>query len=112
MVGWCDPVKDRYLRVLRASAEAVQSRAYDERRYETIEQLDGDSVLLIDDTWAAGGHAQSAAFTLRSAGAGRVALVVIGRHVRRNYEIRVDDTVGDRLDALPKAFDWSTCAVH
>jgi phosphoribosylpyrophosphate synthetase len=38
-------------------------------------------VLLVDDTWVSGGSAQSAAVALKTAGARRVALVVIGRHV-------------------------------
>ena len=41
----------------------------------------GADVLLVDDTWVSGGSAQSAAATLKAAGARRVALVVLGRHV-------------------------------
>jgi orotate phosphoribosyltransferase len=38
-------------------------------------------VLLVDDTWVSGGSGQSAAAALKTAGARRVALVVLGRHV-------------------------------
>jgi hypothetical protein len=43
-----------------------------------------------------------------------VALVVIGRHVRRDFEpvSGNEETCGDLLDALPEDFDWTTCAVH
>ena len=41
----------------------------------------GADVLLVDDTWVSGASAQSAAVALKAAGARRVALVVIGRHV-------------------------------
>jgi orotate phosphoribosyltransferase len=41
----------------------------------------GAGVLLIDDTWVSGASAQSAAAALKAAGARRVALVVLGRHV-------------------------------
>jgi hypothetical protein len=41
----------------------------------------GADVLLVDDTWVSGGSAQSAAATLKLAGARRVALVVLGRQV-------------------------------
>lgn len=41
----------------------------------------GADVLLVDDTWVSGGSAQSAAVALKAAGARRVALVVLGRHV-------------------------------
>ena len=41
----------------------------------------GTDVLLVDDTWVSGSSAQSAAAALKAAGARRVALVVLGRHV-------------------------------
>ena len=41
----------------------------------------GTDVLVVDDTWVSGGSAQSAAAALKLAGAGRVAIVVLGRHV-------------------------------
>jgi hypothetical protein len=41
----------------------------------------GSDVLLVDDTWVSGASAQSAAVALKAAGARRVALVVLGRHV-------------------------------
>jgi hypothetical protein len=41
----------------------------------------GGDVLVVDDTWVSGGSAQSAAVALKLAGARRVVIVVIGRHV-------------------------------
>jgi hypothetical protein len=41
----------------------------------------GAGVLLVDDTWVSGGSAQSAAAALKLAGASRVAVVVLGRHL-------------------------------
>lgn len=38
-------------------------------------------VLLIDDSWVSGASAQSAAAALKLAGAARVAIIVLGRHV-------------------------------
>jgi hypothetical protein len=43
--------------------------------------VDGADVLVVDDTWVSGGSAQSAAAALKLAGALRVAVVVLGRHV-------------------------------
>lgn len=43
--------------------------------------LAAEDVLLIDDTWVSGGSAQSAAAALKRAGAARVAVVVLGRHL-------------------------------
>jgi hypothetical protein len=42
---------------------------------------DGADVLLLDDTWVSGASAQSAAVALKRAGAGRVAVVVLGRYL-------------------------------
>jgi phosphoribosylpyrophosphate synthetase len=51
-------------------------------------RVDGDvggaDVLVVDDTWVSGGSAQSAAVAVKLAGARRVAIVVIGRHVNPN----------------------------
>lgn len=44
-------------------------------------RLAARDVLLVDDCWVSGGSAQSAAAALKLAGARRVALVVLGRHV-------------------------------
>jgi DNA-directed RNA polymerase specialized sigma24 family protein len=44
-------------------------------------RADGRNVLLVDDTWVSGASAQSAAAALKLAGAARVALVVLGRHL-------------------------------
>jgi hypothetical protein len=41
----------------------------------------GADVLLLDDTWVSGASAQSAAVALKRAGAARVAVVVLGRHL-------------------------------
>jgi hypothetical protein len=41
----------------------------------------GADVLVVDDTWVSGGSVQSAAAALKLAGARRVAVVVLGRHL-------------------------------
>jgi predicted amidophosphoribosyltransferase len=115
LVRGCAPVADRFERLLEPTgAVASDDRHYNPNRYRPRRDLEGESVLIIDDTWASGGHAQSAAAMLDAHGAGVLALAVIGRHLRRAWEPVRDSgvTTGDRLDALPKQFDWDTCAVH
>jgi hypothetical protein len=41
----------------------------------------GESVLIVEDTWVSGGSAQSVAVALKLAGATRVVVVVLGRHL-------------------------------
>lgn len=113
IVSWCQPIAARYERVARVSGDVPAGRDYDPRRYRATARLDGRDVLLVDDTWATGGHAQSCAAALRAAGASTVALVVIGRHLRRDWRpVPGGPTCGEIFDDLPGAFDWSTCAVH
>lgn len=48
--------------------------------------LDGEHVLLLDDTWARGGHVQSAAGALRRAGAGYVTTLVLARWIDPSWD--------------------------
>jgi predicted amidophosphoribosyltransferase len=101
-----EPVRDRYQRLLRRSAAASQPRRFDVGRFEICRELDGDSVLLIDDTWTTGANAQSAAAALKAAGAPAVAAVVIGRYLNEDWQ---DNRT--RLRALPRPFRWESCAL-
>jgi len=113
LTGWIEPVKSRMLQTLEPTGE-VEGREFDANRFRTVGDVSGQSVLLLDDTWTTGGHAQSASRALLEAGATNVALVVIGRHIRRDFE-PVNGTgkkCGHLLDGLPEDFDWTACAVH
>lgn len=60
---------------------AARGRQVDPGWIQVSGGVAGERVLVIDDTWVSGGSAQSAAVALRRAGAVRVAVVVLGRHV-------------------------------
>ena len=99
-----EPTRERYVPLLRRTAYPVRLHSFSPDRFAATTELTGDPVLLIDDTWTTGASAQSAAATLKKAGSGPIAAVVIGRHVNREW--------GDndrRLRALPTPFDWSCC---
>lgn len=112
VVGWCQPVADRFERVLAPTGRVPPGREFNPDRYHSSRDLSGRRVLLVDDTWASGGHAQSAATALKAAGATTVALIVIGRHVRPDWQVTEGETSGDLLEKLPRQFDWNICAVH
>jgi hypothetical protein len=97
--------RDRHRRLLRRSRFDVAPRAFSREKYVSEPSLSGEPVLLIDDTWTTGANAQSAAAALKAAGAGSVAAVVIGRHVRRDWHHN-----DQHLRALP-AFDWRACGL-
>lgn len=99
------PTRGRYLQLLERSEVRVEPRSFDEAKYKPLRSLAGEAVLLVDDTWTTGANAQSAAAALKTAGAGRIAAVVIGRHLNREWH------ENDRwLKSLP-GFDWRRCAL-
>jgi predicted phosphoribosyltransferase len=100
------PTRERHERLLERSTRPVAGREFSRDKYVTTHRLDGQPVLLIDDTWTTGANAQSAAAALKAAGAGSVGVVVIGRHVKRDWEDN-----DRRLRALTRPFDWSRCAL-
>ena len=100
------PIRGRSTRLLRRSAAPARPHEFDPGRYELADDPRGRAVLLVDDTWTTGANAQSAAATLKRAGSGPVAVVVIGRHVNRAW--RGNDR---QLRGLPQPFEWDRCAL-
>ena len=100
------PTRDRYAELLRRTDAAVALHAFHPDRFVATRELDRQPVLLIDDTWTTGASAQSAAAALKRAGAGRVAAVVIGRHLNRGWHEN-----DRRLRTLATPFDWSRCTL-
>ena len=82
-----------------------RQRDLDPNRF-SAEPVPGARVLLVDDTWATGARAQSAAMALRRAGARSVATIVIGRHLSPAQAPIAEFTPAK----MPFAMD--TCAVH
>jgi predicted amidophosphoribosyltransferase len=71
---------------LVAAAKAQFLRDVSPQHFSTDAALSPDShVLLIDDTWAGGGHAQSAALALRKAGAAHVSALVVARWIKEDF---------------------------
>lgn len=71
---------------LIAAPNAQRPRDVNSAHFTTDEELPRAShVLLIDDTWTRGGHAQSAAIALHGAGARRVSLLVVARWIKEDF---------------------------
>ena len=76
---------------LAPAADVRRPRDVNPAHFTTNHQLpDRSHVLLIDDTWARGGHAQSAALTLHRAGARRVSLLVMARWINEGFRDNAD----------------------
>lgn len=102
-----EPVSNRHRHVLQRSASLTEPHTFDAARFETRDELGGSAVLLIDDTWTTGASAQSAAATLKMAGARVVAAVVVGRYLNGSWRFN-----RERLHALPRPFRWEACALE
>lgn len=66
-------------------------------------------VLLIDDTWTTGGHAQSAVLALRKAGAGRVSVLVVARWLKEDYggnRLFIADLVSRVINSVSNLVDF------
>jgi hypothetical protein len=100
------PTRGRFERVLVRAPTPSATRTFDPTKYTPTRPLDGEAVLLIDDTWTTGANAQSAAAALKAAGAATVAAVVIGRHLNREWHQN-----DRRLRRIPRPFDWEHCAL-
>jgi hypothetical protein len=100
------PTAGRHERLLRRSTTEVAPREFASRKFEAVRSLDGEPVLLIDDTWTTGASGQSAAAALREAGSGPVAAIVIGRHVNREWHQN-----NRRLRGITRPFDWEHCVL-
>jgi len=108
------PTADRYADLLRANTSySPGSRDARPDRYLTDTRLHGESVLLIDDQWTSGGHAQSAACALKLAGAGQVAVVALGRRFDR-YPDRDDYRAAAEAyyrAAKAQGWSWTACCM-
>jgi hypothetical protein len=107
VVGAIDAVAGRFdPSLLRPSDHPSQARRFDPQRFRCSLRLDGESVLLVDDTWTTGASAQSAAAALKLAGARAVGVLVIGRHIHAEYAAN-----GIWLAGLSPRFRWERCAL-
>lgn len=100
------PTRERHRRLLTRTATETPDRTFSTTKFQATTQLTGQSVLLIDDTWTTGASAQSAAAALKAAGADRIAAVVIGRHLNREWHEN-----DRRIRGIARPFDWQACAL-
>jgi hypothetical protein len=71
---------------LVAAADVANPRSTSSEHFHAALPIPaGSHVLLVDDTWTRGGHAQSAVLALRRAGATRVSVLVVARWIKENY---------------------------
>ena len=105
------PTSGRYVELLRPNPDYPEgSRDAHPDRYHTDRRLQDEPILLIDDQWTSGGHAQSAACALKLAGAGSVAVVVLGRHFDRRPDRADYREAAESYYRIAHAQGWSWTA--
>lgn len=97
--------------MLYPTANSQHTREFNANNFATTASLQDAHVLLIDDTWTRGGHLQSAAYTLRGAGAELVTGFVIARWLSPAYG-RTPDLLRElqRADFDPGVCPWTSGA--
>jgi predicted amidophosphoribosyltransferase len=94
---------------LSAVRSAPYPRSVDAQHFRTGAALrPGAHVLVIDDTWVGGGHAQSAVLAARQAGASHVSVLVLARWLNEDYgsNARLLTGIADR-DYDPGLCPWT-----
>ncbi|MBW8483011.1 hypothetical protein [Actinomadura parmotrematis] len=93
--------------VLEAASGVANARAVDGGHFTVRGPLPkGAHVLLLDDTWTSGGHAQSAALSLREAGADRISVLVAARWMKSDYQHNAR-FLGELPDFDPYICPWT-----
>ena len=89
---------------LSIAPQVIHVRGVDPDWLRVTGSVAGTDVLVVDDTWVSGGSAQSAAAALKLAGARRVAIVVLGRHVNpaEPSSARFLAALGEKEKDLPR----------
>jgi hypothetical protein len=100
---------DQYQPLLRPGSERADHNLASDLAYDVVASVSGTRVLLLDDTFTSGARAQSAASSLHCAGAHVVAMVPIGRVIRRDFSHEASALL-DRAEEKP--FDFDACCLE
>lgn len=101
----------RHADLLTVARMDLGQRAQAPDRYRAMRSLGGASVLVIDDTWTTGAHAQSASAALKAAGASRVALLAIGRWFKPSWNTPDATGVSWLAEHRRPGWDWQRCCL-
>jgi predicted amidophosphoribosyltransferase len=106
--GLVENTGSRYEDLLRVNRTDLDPRRCAPDRYVCHPSVFGGYVLVIDDTWTTGAHAQSASAALKAAGAAGAGVLAIGRWVTPGY--RDHGAWLTRHRAI--GWDWSRCCLE
>lgn len=101
----------RYADLLALARDDLGQRVQAADRFRATRALGGARVLVIDDTWTTGAHAQSASAALKAAGARAVAVVAIGRWFNPDYNPGGTDAVAWLAEHRRPGWNWHRCCL-
>jgi len=99
--------RSRYEDLLSIDNPSAGQREQSAERFKATRSVVAEDVLVIDDTWTTGAHAQSAAAALNSAGARTVAIVAIGRWLVREW----GDNEAFYQEVRRRGWAWDRCCL-
>lgn len=102
---------DRHADLLAVARTDLEQREHAADRFRTTRSLTGARVLVVDDTWTTGAHAQSASAALKAAGARTVAVVAIGRWFNPAYQTGTCDGQSWLAEHRRPGWDWQRCCL-
>ena len=102
-------LRDEYEPLLRRGEQPTGHNLASDEGFVPTRELDGERVLLIDDTFTSGARAQSAASALNIAGASVAAIVPIGRVISPEFNEETAE-YWKRQTALE--FDFDVCCLR
>ena len=89
------------------AADYNEARRFNAGHYDVVSAIQsGSHVLVIEDTWVSGGHAQSAAAALKNAGAEKVSILAIARWLDLD-DPRTRQISHDVLES--RLYDYTVC---
>lgn len=95
---------------LTAAATTRDARAVDAAHFTAQPMPAGSHLLLIDDTWASGGHAQSAAVAGRATGADHVSVLAVARWIEPSWQIaEYENNAGFLRARCTEDYDTARC---
>lgn len=111
VAGVVSHTAERYADLLTLSRSDLGQRVHAADRFRATRSLGGARVLVIDDTWTTGAHAQSASAALKAAGAVTVAVIVIGRWFNPTFNPGGVNAESWLAEHRKPGWDWRRCCL-
>lgn len=102
-------LEKRHRHVLEAGPTPVVRLKPKDDNFKVSENVDGDRILLVDDTFTSGTSVQAAASALQLAGAHVPAAVTVGRFIKPGFS-EESQALWESVERLP--FDFDVCCLH